>query len=235
LLKIPQLHPDFRGESKLLLGDAFLIKDEVWEARLLYGQVDKEFKEEALGQEAKFRNAQLAYFMGDFEWARGQLDILKTATSQLISNNAIELSLLIQDNTGLDSTEDAMKEYAHAQFLLYQNKLKECLEVLNMLPLKYPNHSLHDEIYFLKAEVMVLNGKFDDALKYYSLVYSNFGSDILADNSLFKAAEIYQFVKKDLAKAYELYENLIIQYNSSLYVIESRKRYESLKGKLNES
>ena len=229
ILEVRVLHPNLKGEVKLLLGDAYLIRNEVWEARLLYGQVDKEFKEDPLGQEAKFRNAKLAYYLGDFEWARGQLDILKIATSQLISNNAIELSLLIQDNTGLDSTEDAMKEYAHAEFLLYQNKIEECLQVLNMLPFKYPNHSLQDEIYYLKAQVMAKTGRFDKALEYYQKVYTAYGSDILADNALFNAAEIYQFVKMDAEKALSLYETIILDYNSSLYVIEARKRYEDLK------
>ena len=116
----------------------------VWDAKLMYGQVDKEFMEDALGQEAKFKNAKLSYYEGDFEWAASQLDILKTATTQLVSNNAIELSLLIQDNTGLDSTTDAMKEYASAEFLLYQNQIEKCTHILNMLPFKYPNHTLND-------------------------------------------------------------------------------------------
>jgi tetratricopeptide (TPR) repeat protein len=117
---VPRQSSNQLAQAKLLLGDAHLINNNIWEAKLLYGQVDKTFKEDAFGQEAKFRNARLSYFTGGFDWAKSQLDILKTATTQLISNNAIQLSLLIQDNTGLDSTEDAMKEYAEAEFLLFQ-------------------------------------------------------------------------------------------------------------------
>ncbi|MBR9859899.1 hypothetical protein GYB22_03975 [bacterium] len=228
LIAIAQLNPNFRGECKLLLADAYLIQGEIWEAKLLYGQVDKEFKEDPLGQEAKFRAARLSYFTGDFDWARDQLDILKTATTQLISNNAIELSLLIQDNTGLDSTEDAMKEYARAQFLLFQNKPDECLQILNMLPFKFPDHSLEDEIYYLKARVMAKKGMFDKALKFYAMVYDNYPYDILADNALFNAAEIQEHVNKNSSEAKSLYERIIIDYTSSLYVIEARKRYNEL-------
>jgi hypothetical protein len=39
------------------LADIDLFNDEVWEATLLYSQVDKSMKEEPLGHEARFRNA----------------------------------------------------------------------------------------------------------------------------------------------------------------------------------
>ncbi|MFY0643901.1 MAG: tetratricopeptide repeat protein [Bacteroidia bacterium] len=232
LLQIRNLGVDFAGESKLLLADAYLIKGEVWEAKLLYGQVDKEFKEDALGQEAKFRSARLSYFLGDFEWAKDQLDILKAATSQLISNNALDLALHIQDNVGLDTSYDAMTEFAHAEFLLFQNRLKECMDVLDILPVLYPNHSLEDEVLYLKARLMVKKKNFDEALKLYNEIYTNYSYDILADNALFQAAELYLDVMGDQKSALSLYEKLILDYNSSLYVVEARKKYEKLRSTL---
>lgn len=228
IIVIPRASLEFRAECKLMLGDAYLILGDIWEAKLLYGQVDKEFKEEALGQEAKFRSARLSYFTGDFDWAKDQLEILKTATSQLIANNALELALLIQDNTGLDSTEEAMKDYANAEFLLFQNKTEDCMQLLNQLPFKYDQHSLTDEILFLKAKVMEKEQDFESALEFYRQVYDGFTNDILADNALFSAAQIYEQVVKDLPKARSLYEKIILDYNSSLYVVESRKRYNAL-------
>lgn len=226
LLKVRRLATQFRGEVKLLLGDAYLVNGEIWEARLLYGQVDKEFKEEELGQEAKFRSARLSYFTGDFEWANEQLEILKTATSQLISNNALELALLIQDNTGFDSTGAAMKEYAEAEFLLFQNRYTDCLKILNMIPFKYANHSLTDEVLFLKGKVKEEQGEFRQALSFYKQVYEGFSFDILADNSLYKAAEIHYnvFGETELAKA--LYEQIILNHTSSLFAVEARKKFE---------
>jgi tetratricopeptide (TPR) repeat protein len=195
----------------------------------MYGQVDKEYMEDALGQEAKFKNAKLSYFQGDFEWAASQLDILKTATTQLISNNAIELSLLIQDNTGLDSTTDAMKEYASAEFLLYQNQIEKCTQILNMLPFKYPNHTLNDEIYFLKAKVQEKLGNYEEANKLYTTVYEKYGDDILADNALYKSANITLYIFNDAQKAQALFEKVVLNYNSSLFVVDARKMYFGLK------
>lgn len=227
---MPRLQPHKRAEYKLALADAYVINDEVWDATLLYGQVDKEFKEDVLGHEAKFRNARLSYFRGDFDWAKDQLDILKTATTQLIANNAIELALLIQDNIGLDSNTEALKAFAEAQLLLFQNKLDACLDKLNMLPFKYPNHSLEDEIYFTKAQVMEAKKEFAKAETFYLSVVDLFPDDILADNALYQLALLYEHKLQNPEKAKETYERLIFNYTGSLFVVDARKRYKILSG-----
>ncbi len=228
LVEMPRLQGKQRGMYKLALGDAMLMLGEIWDATLLYGQVDKEFKEDALGQEAKFRNARLSYFNGDFDWAKDQLDVLKTATSQLISNNAIELSLLIKDNTGLDSSTDALKAFSSAQLLLFQNKLDESLEALNLLPFKYPKHALEDEIYFTKAQIFEKKKDYGKAEEYYNNVVKYFGDDILADNALFALGLLYENQLNNVKKAVEAYEKIILEYNSSLFVVDARKRYKRL-------
>ena len=229
LLKTPRLKGSFVAKTKLLIGDCYLMLNNIWDARLMYGQVEKQFKEDALGQEARFKSAQLSYYVGDFDWAKNQLNILKTATTQLISNNALELSLLIQDNTGLDSTDDAMKEYASAEFLLYQNKISKCREKLNLLPFKYPNHSLNDEILYLKAQVQEKLGNYVVANQIYESVYKNYSTDLLADNALFRSAMINLQVLKNKEVAVQLFEMIILEYNSSLYVSRARNFYYQLK------
>ncbi len=229
IIQTPRLRASFVAESKLFLGDAYLIANNIWDAKLMYGQVDKQFKEDALGQEAKFKNAKLSYYTGDFDWAKSQLDILKTATTQLISNNAIELSLLIQDNTGLDTTEDAMKEYAAAEFYLYQNKIEKCREILTMLPFKYPDHTLNDEIFYLKARVQEKQGDYEAANKLYTTIYEKYGEDILADNALYRSAYITLFILDDKERAQALFEKLVLEYNTSLFAVDARKMYFALK------
>ena len=229
LLKTPRLKGSFIAKTKLLIGDCYLMLNNIWDARLMYGQVEKQFKEDALGQEARFKSAQLSYYVGDFDWAKNQLDILKTATTQLISNNALELSLLIQDNTGLDSTDNAMKEYASAEFLLYQNKISKCSEKLNLLPFKYPNHSLNDEILYLKAQVQEKLGNYVAANQIYESIYKNYSTDLLADNALFRSAMINLQVLKNKEVAVQLFEKIILEYNSSLYVSRARNFYYQLK------
>ncbi|MFM9945000.1 MAG: tetratricopeptide repeat protein, partial [Bacteroidia bacterium] len=229
---IPGVQPRFAAESKLQLADAFLVSGDIWEAQLLYSQVDKDFKEDPLGQEAKFRNARLSYFNADFDWAKEQLDILKTATSQLISNDAIELSLMIQENTGLDSTTDALEEFAKADLFIFQNNLDKALEIINLFPFKFPKHDLDDDILFAKARIMEKKRNLPEAIKFYEAVVSLHGFDILADNALYNLARIYDFKLKDKQKAKDTYEKLIFNYNSSLFSVEARKRQKILKDEL---
>src|SRR3546814_17890351 len=72
----------FRAECKLELGDMYILADDVWEATLLYGQAVKGYKDTPLGQVARFQYARLSYDFGGFDWAKGQLTVLKAETNQ---------------------------------------------------------------------------------------------------------------------------------------------------------
>lgn len=231
LSTMPRLDNKFKAECKLELGDIYVLKGEEWEAMLLYGQVDKEFLEDPLGQEAKFRNAKLSYYLGEFEWARAQLDVLKTATTQLIANNAIELSLQIQDNT-VDSNEEPLKLFAHADLLYFQNRLADAKVSLDSIEQIYPKHALADDIAFKKGEIALKEKNYTLALTLFEQVYKEHGSGILGDNALFFLADLAEnkLNNPDLAKKY--YELFIDKYPGSFFLTEVRKRYRFLRGDL---
>ena len=228
-ISISTVKPRVKANTKLELADIYLISGDIWEPALLYSQVEKDYFEEALGQEAKFKNARLAYFRGEFDWAQTQLDVLKAATTQLISNNAIQLSLFIQDNLGLDSTEQPMVLYSKAELLIFQNKFDEARQELEAISILYPNHTLDDEILFALGKMSEKQRKWDAAIVYYDKIVANHSRDILADNALYRLGDIYQFKLKNEAKAFEYYEQLILDYNSSMFVVEARKRYRAIK------
>jgi predicted Zn-dependent protease len=165
IIELPRLDNKFKAECKLELGDIYVLKGEEWEGMLLYGQVDKDFLEDPLGQEAKFRNARLSYYLGEFEWARAQLDVLKTATTQLIANNALELSLLIQDNT-IDSIEDPLKLFARADLYYFQNQTAAALMPLDSIDLLYPRHALADDVLYKRAEICIKQRNYSKAAGY---------------------------------------------------------------------
>jgi TolA-binding protein len=229
LIDMPRLDNQFKAQCKLELGDIYLLKGEEWDAMLLYGQVDKDFKEDPLGQEAKFRNAKLSYYLGEFEWARAQLDVLKTATTQLIANNAMELSLLIQDNT-LDSLEEPLLLFAQADLNYYQNKTAFALLLLDSIDREYPRHSLADDILFKRAEISYKQQDYAQSAKYLEQLLKEHGSDILGDNALFMLADITEKKMKDKAAAQKLYEEFLEKYPGSFFTTEVRKRYRALRG-----
>ncbi|WP_439585880.1 tetratricopeptide repeat protein [Dyadobacter bucti] len=221
---------NFVDKCKLDLGDIYLLQGEPWEATLVYSQVEKSQKDDVLGYEAKLRNAKLHYYKGDFILAKAVLDILKKATTREIANDANELSLLIMDNTGLDSNETAMKEYSSVELLLFQNKKFEALDTLKQLYQRYQGHSLADEILWLTAKTYIKLDSNQQALENLKLLTSKFGHDIFGDDALFATAKLYQEKLNEKDQAMKLYQELMEKYPGSIFVAESRKRFRILRG-----
>lgn len=230
LLALNGVPMQLKNQTKLLLGDCYLIEGDVWESTLLYGQVDKDEKDSPLGEEARFRNARLAYYRGDFEWAQTQLNALKGSTSELISNDAINLSVFIIDNLGLDTIETPMQMYAKAELLLFQNRNDEAIGLLDTITYLFPGHALFDDILFTKATIFVKRKEFDRALPMLETILKNHKEDLKGDDATFLLAEINEKYLNNKERAKELYQSIITDYNSSLLVIEARKRFRLLRG-----
>lgn len=229
-IELPNLKPQFKAECKLELADIYVFDGEVWDAALLYGQVDKDFKNDALGREAKFRNARLSFYLGEFDWAKDQLNVLKAATSQLISNDALSLALLITDNTNLDTSYDALLAYSRADLLDFQNKDSIALLVLDTLLLNFPGHTLTDEVIYKKAQMYKAKGRYAEAVPLLQEVVDKYGEDILADDALYQLGLLYEEKLNDKEKAKTLYEILLTKYPGSLFVVDARKRFRALRG-----
>ena len=229
-VKIPGLNPRVKGVCKLELADNLILDGDIWEASLLYSQVELDFKEDPLGHEAKYRNAKVSYYTGDFEWAQAQLDVLKASTTKLISNDAIDLSLLITDNFNMDTTTLAMMLYAQADLLAFQNQTGEAFAKLDSITTLFPGHTLTDEILMMKADIYTRQGKFEVAVELLQEVIDLHFVDILGDDAVFKLAELNHYQFGDLDAAKELYNKLLLDYPGSLYVVEARKRFRQLRG-----
>ena len=229
-VKIPGLNPRVQGVCKLELADNLILDGDIWEASLLYSQVELDFKEDPLGHEAKYRNAKVSYYTGDFEWAQAQLDVLKASTTKLISNDAIDLSLLITDNFNMDTTTVAMMLYAQADLLAFQNQTGEAFAKLDSITTLFPGHTLTDEILMMKADIYTRQGKFEVAVELLQEVIDLHFVDILGDDAVFKLAELNHYQFGDLDAAKELYNKLLLDYPGSLYVVEARKRFRQLRG-----
>lgn len=219
-----------QAQCKLELADIMLFSGEPWEATLLYSQVDKAFKNDPLGHEARFRNARLSFYIGEFEWARAQLDVLKAATSKLIANDAMQMSLLISDNIEADSITLALASYARADLLLFRNRPDQALAVLDSVMLAFPGHSITDNVLMKKAEIRMKQGDFAAAEALWKELLEQYPDDILADDALYSLASLYDIHLRDTEKAKEAYQKLMLEYPGSLYVVEARKRYRTLRG-----
>lgn len=229
IVKLASVDRFILNNAKLDLADYYLIKGEIWESTLLYSQVDKEFREDYLGEIARYKNARLSYYNGDFEWAQAQFDILKSATSRLISNDAIDQSVFIMDNLGLDTTAIPLQMYARAELLTFQNKYNEAFMTMDSIPLLYPGHKLEDDIWYLKARVYKRQKQWDKAIDRYQAVFETYPEEIRADNAIFELAGVYEILDQE-DEAMALYEKLFIDYSGSILAVEARKKFRTLRG-----
>lgn len=219
-----------KATCKMQLADIQVLTGDIWDASVLYMQIDADFKYEVIGQEAKFKNARIFYYDGEFDFAQSQLSILKESTSRLIANDAIQLSTLITDNFGLDSNFQIMGWFSQGDLQLEQHHYEKAFEYYDSVLRAEPGHSLEDEILFRKAKAMQLQGKWDEAILFLEKIISKFGSDILADDAIFNLAEIYEIHKSDKEKALEFYKSIVQNYKGSLFSAEARKRVRLLRG-----
>jgi tetratricopeptide (TPR) repeat protein len=228
--RTPGLSPRNQAEAKLALGDAYVADSDVWSSELLFAQVEKDFPEDPLGQEAKYRRARLSYYRGDYDWAMLQLDVLKGATTQLISNNAIRLALTITENLGIDSNYDALERFSRAELLLAQNKLEEAEREMDSIPKLYPGHSLSDDILLQKAVIREKQYRFAEAVDLYNTLVVAFGHDILADNGWYRLGLLYEYKLKDIENARKAYEKIILEFPGSFFMPDARARFRKLRG-----
>ena len=226
----PGLDRNTLARTKINLADYYLMHGDIWESTLLYSQVDKEFKEEQLGQEARFKNARLSYYNGDFQWSQAQFNVLKASTSKLIANDALDLSVFIMDNLNLDTTEAAISLYSAAELLVFQNRFDEAFLKLDTLRNNFPEHSLQDDILYLEAQVYEKRRDYEKAAALYQQVAEKYPDDIRADNALYALGQIYENQLNDPEKAKTLYEKIFIDYSGSVFAVEARKRFRILRG-----
>ena len=236
-----------KNQYKIDLADVQLYTGEIWDASLNYSQVDKDMPNDVLGNEAKFKNAKLSFYIGEFAWAKSQLDVLAAATTKLIANDAIYTSMLISDN--LDEEEEvdeddttaaglfshsegnlALKMYAKAEFLIFQNKDDEALKALDSVMILSPFGSLVDDALYQKALILIKQKNYLEAEKLLKRVVEDFGDQLLADDALFQLAELYEYYLKDVNQAMEYYQKILKDYSDSLYVVQARARYRALRG-----
>lgn len=230
VINLPNLSRIEVAKAKIDLGDYYLMQGEVWESTLLYSQVDKEMKDAPLGEEARYRNAKLSYYKADFEWAQDQLDILKGSTSELISNDAIDLSVFILEHYALDTTARPMARFAQAQLSIFQNKFDNAVLMMDSILIEFKDSGLGDDVLYAKSDIAFKQRDYAKAVELLQQIPEKYKDGILVDNAYFKMAEIYEKQLGNAEKAMEFYEKILFEQPGSLFIVEARKRFRKLRG-----
>lgn len=221
-----------KGTVKVKLADILVYDNLFNQALILYSQVQLELKNSSLAQNARFKVARTSYFKSDFDWANTQLSVLKSSTSQLIANDALDLHLLILNNTGQDSLKRPLELFARAQLLSYQNKTGQSIDTLQIILDEFKGSAVEDDALVFQAELYAGLRQYKKAEANYLTVMSNYDKSILIDKAVYRLAQLYQteLNRPDLAKEY--YEKILFNYPSSIYLVDARKQYRSLRGDL---
>lgn len=231
---------------KMDKADILLHVGEIWDATLLYSQIDKELPNDTIGHLAKFKNAKLSFYIGEFAWAESQLDILRAATTKLIANDAMYLSFVISDNIEEEEEDEeeennalfqenqtnnqALRYFARADFLIFQNNDAEAMKYLDSVLIVTPFGKLNDDVYYLQAQILIRQKDYFTAETLLKKIIDVYSFDLLADDAIFLLAELYEYYMKDIPQAMEMYKKLLKDHSNSIYAVDARKRFRELRG-----
>ena len=219
-----------QAKLKLKLGDILIYQERFNEALIYYTQIQANLKNSTISQQARFRVAKASYYKGDFDWAESQLRILKSSTSQLIANDALDLKLLISDNKFEDSTQTALRQYAKADLMAFQNKTDKAIELLNEILKNHKTETIVDQALFMQAKLFEKKKEYGKAEANYQTIIANYKDDILIDDAYYYLAELYANILNNPERAQFLYEQIIFNHADSIYFVEARKKYRRLRG-----
>lgn len=224
------ISPFQEGMVKLRLADILVLQEKFNEALIFYTQIKTSLKNSTIAQEAAYKIAKTSYYKGDFEWAESQLKVLKSSTSQLIANDALDLKLLISDNKWEDSTQTALKHYAKADLLAFQNKTNEAITLLDKVLLEHKGESITDETLYTQAKLYEKQNQYEKAAINYEKIIADYREDIFIDDAYYNLAELYNLHLAKPEAAKELYEKIIFNHEDSIYFVEARKKFRMLRG-----
>jgi len=219
-----------KAQVKIKLGDIYVLKEEFNTALVYYTQIQRSLKNSTISQEARFKVAKTSYYKGDFTWAESQLKILKASTSQLIANDALDLKLLISDNKYEDSLQTALKLYAKADLMSFQNKNNQAIELLDQVLKNHKTESIIPQALYLQAQLFEKIKNYLKAEENYSKILINYKDGILVDDASFALANLYLNNLSEPDKAKDLYEDIVFNHADSIFFIEARKKYRALRG-----
>jgi tetratricopeptide (TPR) repeat protein len=225
-----RLNNTSRSELQTEMADIYVYDGKLWEATLLYARIIEANKGNSLADDVMLKRARLSFYIGDIEWAKAQLDVLKASTSKFIANDAMDLSLLITSNYEMDTIAEPVQMYARAELAIYRNNDEKALATFDSIVNKFPNHSLNDRILMRKAEISAKNFNFARSAELYQDVIDKYAYSTLADDATYKLARLYEDKLNETKKAENLYKKILLEYPNSIFVADARNRYRSMAG-----
>ncbi|MDB9246256.1 hypothetical protein PN652_13435, partial [Odoribacter splanchnicus] len=225
-IRMPRLNSNTLSQLKSQRADLLTFMDNPWEATILYTQLEKANPNNDIGYEAKLKKAMLAYYAGDLLWAKAQFDVLKGATSKLISNDAIQMSHFIHMNYEAEGDNRDLEKMGRTEYLLYKQQFQEVLPRLDSL-IGHCSPGISDYATLQKARSLCACFQDEEAAKLLSELKDRSEQVYIKAEALFQLAGLKR-KQKELQQTKELYRLLVTDYSGSVYSIEAAKLYRDL-------
>ena len=226
-MQITGLNDKYKAQILLELGDTYLHASMPWDAILTYAKIENNFPNLQITDEAKFKKAKTYFYLGQFDWAQSQWDVLKGSPSKLIANDAIYWSNFILENSG-DSTHKVLKKYSQADLAFYQGKNQKALLICDTILNKYSEFPVVPQVYHLKYEIYFSTKEYQKAAMNLQKIVDQYSYAMWADKAVFELAELYDYYLNDKEKASEYYKKLLFDFKGSIYSGKARTRYLEL-------
>ena len=216
------------NEARYDLGRIALMRGNLEEARLTFSRLVGSLRTGDLAEQARYELALIHFYRGEFDAAKTQASAVKANTSTDVANDAIELNVLLLQNTGPDSLNTPLTMYGEAKLQQRQRRYDAALTTLDSLLSAHGRHSLADDARFQRARTLRDQRRYEAAHQAFAEVALMHPKSPLADRSLFEAAEIQAEALNNPKAALKLYRQLLQEYPQSLLASDARSRIRSL-------
>lgn len=198
------------------------------EARKLFDDIlGSSFADSLAKKKAHFYLGKSFYWDGAFDEALRHIDETAYDFANDLSNDALEISALI-NACKKDSSQLAL--FAGADFLVFQRKYDSASEMLKKI-LQSENELLAEAAKYRYGEILVSLGKFPESIKIMEEISAQTNSNYL-DNAYFSLGNIYYYGINNFRGAKECFEKLLINFPESVYADRSREMINTIKNKL---
>lgn len=189
--------------------------------------INSTFTDSLSRRKAHFYLGKSYYWQGAFDEAVGHIDNAAYDFTNDLSNDALELSALIN---ACRKDSSRLSSFAKADFLIFQRKYDEASEMLKM-PLQSENEILAEASKYRYGEILASLGKYPESIKIMAEISAQ-GNSNYADNAYFSLGNIYYYGINDFRGAKECFEKLLANFPQTIYADKSREMLNTIKNKL---
>jgi len=180
---------------------------------------------------ARFKEAKISFYEGNFPIGRDLITNIIQNYKDNNSNDALELSLLL--NTMANDSSNLVI-FANAELLSEQKKFSQAREKYLIISQNPQAFVLQNLAKLRVAEMDLALDNYDSSMKLLQEIADEKEKNIYSDKALYLQGNIYQYAKKDIPKAIEIYESLLERFPNSIYLDAARESINKLKNKISQ-